>query len=66
MKKIVETMLKIHNIKDAIKWINIYEKDYPLKDGYRIETFISPTLIHISVYLPTYKLIEREQNHENK
>lgn len=61
MKKIREEYFYIMNNEDVIKWISSFMDVYPINNGYRIETFLSPNLLKIIVY-KTYKLPLQERN----
>lgn len=50
MEKKVETMLETSSDKESLKWISVYLNNYPTKDGYRVESFISPRFVRITVY----------------
>ena len=50
MRKLEEELLIVENDKAAVKWLSIYSNRYPTEKGYRIEAFMSPELIRITIY----------------
>lgn len=50
MKKIREEMLTIYNKNEINTWFESFLNGYPVENGYRIECFVSPKFMRVSVY----------------
>ena len=50
MKKIYEIIEDTINDKDSLSVIGSFLNKYPTENGYRVECFISPKFIHVTVY----------------
>lgn len=48
--KITECYINTKNDEDSLNWIQTTLKIYPSEKGYRIESFVSPKFIRITVY----------------
>lgn len=50
MEKINEVYIKTCNDWESISWIQKYMKQYPTEKGFRVECFLSPKFIRITIY----------------
>lgn len=48
--KVAEHYIDTTNDEDSLNWIASLLKVYPTNNGYRIESFMSPKFIRITVY----------------
>lgn len=50
MEKIREELFQIANDTDAYHWVQSFLNKYPTEKGFRVECFISPKFMRVSVY----------------
>ena len=50
MEKIKEDYIKTANDNDSFHWIQSYMNQYPTEKGFRVEFFVSPKFIRVTVY----------------
>ena len=50
MEKIHTEYLYTKDDRDSLQWIHYFVDKYPTEDGYRIETFMSPKFVRVTVY----------------
>ena len=50
MKIVHMSYLDTSGDEDSLMWITTFMSKYPTKDGYRIETFVSPNFVKIVIY----------------
>lgn len=50
MDKIRENYINTSGDEESYKWIQAFLKEYPTEKGYRIESFMSPKFIRVTVY----------------
>ncbi|MBO7731115.1 MAG: hypothetical protein J6S67_01130 [Methanobrevibacter sp.] len=50
MKKVLQKIIETSGDRDGIKELSIIINNYPTSEGFRVEGFISPNFIRITVY----------------
>ena len=50
MEKILEEFIDIKDDKESLTYIGVILSAYPTEKGYRVETFLSPKFVRITVY----------------
>lgn len=50
MEKIIESYIDTSNDYESISWIQKYMEEFPTEKGFRVEFFLSPKFIRVTVY----------------
>ena len=50
MKKVEQFMLETNDDREAVRYITVATAQFPTEEGYRIETFMSPRFLRITIY----------------